>query len=178
MPRSGPQDCMDLQAGITPCELEVRMGGEMHLLCPCCGGSGEHPDLPGNNPDTLAYGCRTCQGQGDIDRDLERSPPQASRTAGPHPGDYPAPWRGASFTPELQVWPSPKGGWTITGQRGAASGGTGELLRMAHGVIEKLEDPRRTACSEWLRQYRRLTGCGQHQAQRAWERSRDPRRED
>ena len=65
------ESCMELDcveprsAGFTP-DHQIRLGkgGRIELDCPCCGGSGEHVDLPGNNPAAMAYGCSVCNYQG------------------------------------------------------------------------------------------------------------------
>ena len=170
--RYGPESCLELQAGTYPVEIEVQKSGEMHILCPCCGGSGEHDDLPGINPASMNYGCLTCHGQGDIDREMDLSWISQSHPRSPNPE-----WKGCAFTPELQVWQQDygdqdpdhqKNAWKIEGTLGNAKGGREELLRMAHGLLENLEHPGNLTQTGWLRQYRRLTGANAHTALQAF----------
>ena len=68
MTRFSQRDCLDLSMpGTHEVEMEITLGKDPVLLCPCCHGSGEHEDRPGNNPDSLAYSCGTCEGRGLLD---------------------------------------------------------------------------------------------------------------
>ena len=46
---------------------------ETNPACSCCGGSGEHQDRPGNDPDALMYACQTCDGIGVLKVSIEEA---------------------------------------------------------------------------------------------------------
>ena len=152
------EECKELATGTLRTEIEIRKDGKIHLLCPCCEGSGEHDTLPGNNPARDVYRCQTCQGEGHIDQAFQES--QQNLTE-PNPD-----WQGAEINQSVLVAPWGNRTWRLgieCGPDGCALGRcetatvtTRELLRFAHQVILNLEDPGHLDQYEWTRQHRRL----------------------
>ena len=147
MTRYTPEDCLDLsEAGSHRAELEIDRNGEITLSCPCCEGSGEHTDLPGNNPQALEYSCRTCDGRGVIAPRLSTVIPA---------------WKGASLGVKLSITPSreEENTWYIHGQSPAerATGSTRTVVQLAHTILDHLERVEQVSRLGWIKQYRRLS---------------------
>ena len=147
MTRYTPEDCHDLsEAGSYRAELEIDQSGEITLTCPCCEGSGEHTDRPGNDPDALDYSCRTCDGRGVIAPRLSTVIPA---------------WKGASLGGKLSITPSrqEEKTWHIHGPSPAerATGSTRTVVQLAHTVLVHLEKVGEISRLEWIKQYRRLS---------------------
>ena len=68
------RECLDIHRPDTyEVRLQVTPSGEQILTCPCCDGSGEHSNLPGNNPHAVLYPCGTCEAAGEIELNLVRT---------------------------------------------------------------------------------------------------------
>ena len=146
MTRHSAKDCLDLeQPGEFRVELEVGRGGEITLSCPCCEGSGEHADRPGNDPMTLHHQCWTCEGKGVIVPDLSIGP---------------ASWPGASINGKLKIRPNrrERNSWHIHGGRESdnATGSTKAVLELAHRIIDNLERTQGISQLRWVKEYRTL----------------------
>ena len=160
------EECMELTKGAMQTELEIRADGRIHVLCPCCEGAGEHDTLPGNNPDNNVYRRRTCEGQGDIDREFRESHRSPQET---NPD-----WPGTAVTSELELRRDDGGTWMIgTGPDGHIT--QEQLVRFAHRILGNLESSREINRNEWIRQYRRLSpGKSIRAAEAAWKEEHTP----
>ena len=147
-------ECHDIQGpGEMKLELEVHRDGTVTVLCPCCGGCGEHDSHAGNDPRNCAYPCRTCGGKGMLNHLPQIRPEEP-------PGQQPTwkGWRCPAGRLSLAPVPGQPGRWAIRGApaSGHPEASTADLLRMAREITLNLEAPESIERLDWVREYRRL----------------------
>ena len=85
-------------------------------------------------------------------------------------------WDGAEITSRLGIHPISElpGFWSIHGEWDgqSATGSTTEMVRLAHLILENLDDPRTPGMKkmDWLKEYRTRTGANLRTAMAAWDR--------
>ena len=171
MNRPNPQECRDiLEHGEMTLLTEVHRDGNMTVLCPCCGGSGEHDTHSGNDPANCAYPCRTCGGTGALN-DL----PELRTEAVPRKDVRWTGWNSPSGRIRVAPVPTQEGRWRVSGRVPGQSAETTaeELVQMALTIIRELENRGSTEKLDWIREYRRLLPQADlPEAKEAWEQSR------